>query len=259
MTLNDEMKAHERQTRSYLTPKTYTVIRLDGKAFHTYTKGMQKPYDQTFMDNMDQVAATLCKEVFNTKFAYVQSDEISLIVADWDPARPFADTQAYFGGQIQKITSVSSAVAAATLNFLSPPEDISGLAYFDSRVFNLPTFEDVESYVIWRMRDARKNSISMAAYAKFSSKSLIDKSSTDRLALLEQAGSPWEKLPQGFRHGRVITRETFTEPVTYLNKRSGESHTVDAVRSRWTATPAPDFQGPEGRAYLRSLIPQKLV
>jgi hypothetical protein len=162
-TLGDRMKEYyENRTKTYLPRRTYTLIRIDGKAFHTYTKGLNRPFDDQLMDDMDETAIYLCKNIQGAKLAFVQSDEISILLTDFDKLQ----TSAWFDGNIQKITSVSSSLATAKFNELRPNK----LALFDSRVFTIPSKVEVENYFIWRQQDTVRNSISSVAQSLYSSK-----------------------------------------------------------------------------------------
>ena len=109
--LGDRMKAHERITKTTLPRRTYTLIRADGRAFHTYLRGADKPFDYVFMDDMAHIAKVLCEEISGAVFAYTQSDEISVLVTDF--ASP--GTQPWFGGEVQKIVSTVAATATMAL------------------------------------------------------------------------------------------------------------------------------------------------
>ena len=111
--LGSRMKSqYEDRCRFFLPRRTYTILRVDGKAFHTWTRGLAKPYDTDFMTCMDAAALALCKEVAGARFAFVQSDEISLLATDFEDVA----SQAWFDGNIQKWVSVASGVAGAAFN-----------------------------------------------------------------------------------------------------------------------------------------------
>src|SRR5579862_7632910 len=110
------MKAYEHVFRYTLPSRLPLVVRVDGRAFHTHLHGADKPFDMDFIDQMGQVAVALCEEISGAVFAYHQSDEISVLVQDWADVH----TQAWFGGGLQKIVSVSAAVATAALGALRP-------------------------------------------------------------------------------------------------------------------------------------------
>lgn len=113
--LGDRMKSNfEVRTRTFLPRRTNTIIRLDGRAFHSYTRGLQRPYDLDFMSDMDETAKFLCENIQGCKLAYVQSDEISLLLTDFEDIT----TEAWFDGNVQKMVSISAAMAAAKFNQL---------------------------------------------------------------------------------------------------------------------------------------------
>lgn len=116
-TLGDRMKTYEDAGRFYLPRRLPVVIRLDGKAFHTWTKGLERPYCQPLMLAMNEVAKALCEQVQNTVFAYTQGDEISLVLVDYKDIK----TAAWFDNNLQKMTSVAAGIASAKLTALSPP------------------------------------------------------------------------------------------------------------------------------------------
>jgi len=190
---------YENRTRYFLPRRTYTIIRLDGKAFHTFTKGLKKPYDQDFIDMMDSTALFLCEEIQGVQFAYVQSDEISLLLTDFE--KPTTD--AWFDGNIQKITSVSASMASAIFNNINVFNH-SNLAFFDSRVFTIPDAIEVENYFIWRQKDAIRNSIAMTAQSLYSHKELIGKSKDEQQDMIHAKGGNWNNMPDEFKRGRMI-------------------------------------------------------
>jgi tRNA(His) 5'-end guanylyltransferase len=154
--LGDRMKEfYENRTRYMLPRRTFTILRIDGKAFHSYTRGLKRPFDDKLMNDMDETAKFLCKEIQGTKLAYVQSDEISLVLTDFDDLK----TDAWYDGNLSKMVSVSASLATAKFNELRPGK----LAFFDSRVFTIPYQAEVENYLIWRQNDASRNSVSAVA------------------------------------------------------------------------------------------------
>jgi len=213
--LGDRMKRYEAVTRFTLPRRTYTVLRIDGRAFHTFTRGLAKPYDVSFMDLMDKAALSLCEQIAGAQFAYVQSDEISVLVVD------FLDigTEPWFDGAVQKWASVSASIATAAFNY--GLMELKGLnfnenelpitkklptAVFDSRVFIIPDLIEVENYFVWRQQDAERNSIMMLARAHASHKQLAGKNRTAQHEIIHKAGDNWAKHPVGFKHGRMIRR-----------------------------------------------------
>ena len=237
-------KSAERTTRTFLTPKDYGVMRFDGRSFHTYCAGLQRPADQEFMGHMDAVAIALLTGLSGARLAYVQSDEISVIFVDWrEPGSgdEGAGPQMMFGGSVQKLTSIGAAIASTTMNLLRHGTHTDKIALFDARAFSLPTREDTVDYLAWRQHDAGKNSVSMTASTHFSPKALDGKSTADRVAMLAEMGVPMDSTPLGFRRGRVIVREPQPGSTTFIHKRTGLPETVTYNRSVPVSRPAPLF------------------
>lgn len=234
---------YEFRTRSFLPRGTHTVIRLDGKAFHTYTRGLDRPFDQQLMDDMTETARFLCHEVQGTAFAYTQSDEISLVLTDFATAQ----TEAWFDGGVQKIVSVAASLATAKFNELRPGK----LAFFDARVFVIPPPLEVINYFIWRQKDAMRNSISMTAQAHFSPKQLHGKNTGQMQDLLfTEKGVNWNDMPDRFKRGTLLWPELREAEVTYTDKRDGAVHTTMAKRRVWEFDGAPPFTADRIREWL---------
>lgn len=253
--LGDRMKSsYENRTRILLPRRTYSVCRLDGKSFHSYCRGLDRPFDQGLMDDMDATAIALCEEIQGAAFAFVQSDEISVLMTDFAKD----DTEAWFDGNIQKIVSVAASLAAAHFNILRfGTEKKHSFPVFDSRVFTIPDPVEVENYFVWRQQDATRNSVLMAAQAKFSHNQLLGKSSTEMQEMLfQEHGINWSDYPVGFKRGRVIKEEVSSAVLTYTDRRSGETVTLPApvMRSSWVSVEPPVFT--QDRAWLQALIPR---
>lgn len=224
--LGERMKRYEAVTRSILLPHSLTVIRVDGRSFHSYLRRAQKPFDFGFIADMQLVGEELCHEVSGTVFAYGQSDEISLIVSDVEP-----QAQPWFGGVVQKMASVAASLATAHLIRL---RGTLGVPMFDARVFTMPSWVEAANYVIWRQRDAVRNSISMAAQAVFSHEELHGKSTSDMQDMLWSAHRiNWNDYPDRAKRGWVLTRQVREAEVTYVHKRTGEERTGSALRPFW--------------------------
>lgn len=189
-TIGDRMKEYyENRYRIMLTNKVPVIIRIDGCHFHSFTRGFKKPFDEVLIKAMQLTALDLCKAIQGCKFGYVQSDEISLVLTDFDTI----NTNAWFDNNMSKIDSVSASFA--TLYFNKHFRDIVNnvctdftksdsdtvihckklkkfdSAYFDSRSFNIPE-DEIVNYFIWRQNDATRNSIQGLAQSLFSHKEL---------------------------------------------------------------------------------------
>jgi tRNA(His) 5'-end guanylyltransferase len=253
--LGDRMKAdYEGRTRFFLPRRTYSLIRLDGKGFHAYTRGCARPYDLDLMADMDTTAVALCERVEGAKLAFVQSDEISLLLTDFATAQ----TEAWFDGNLQKICSVSASIATAHFNHARRRRiaaDDAALAYFDSRVWTIPQRTEVYNYFLWRQQDCARNSISMTAQAHFAHALLHGKSSNELQELLwQEKGINWNDMPAGFKRGRVIERVPVTKDVEYVDQRTGETRRQENVtRHEWRVVEPPIFS--QDRAWLMERIP----
>lgn len=235
LSLGDRMKTfYENITRYFLGRRTYTLIRVDGKAFHTYTVGLEKPFDEKLISDMDETAMFLCKNIQGAKLAFVQSDEISILITDFDKI----NTSLWFDGNIQKMASISASIATAKFNELRPGK----LAYFDSRVFQIPSKTEVENYFIFRQQDTVRNSIQSVAYSLYSDKECENKNGNDLQEMCFQKGVNWNNLPVKQKRGRLIVKTSYE-----LN---------GGIRTKWESIEPPIFT--QDREVLQSLIPDNL-
>lgn len=201
--LGDRMKSqYEDRTRVMLPRRTYTIVRVDGKAFHTWTRGLQEPYDKTFMACMDTAALTLCMEAAGSEFAFVQSDEISMLLTDF--RKP--ESAAWFDGNLQKLVSICASAATASFNLAVRELELSKMrfAMFDARAFAIPDPVEVANYFVWRQKDAERNSVSMLAQAYASPKQLHGKDRAAQHDIIHDAGDNWNDHPVSFKRGRAI-------------------------------------------------------
>jgi len=229
---------YESTTRVVLPKRTHTIIRLDGNAFHTYTRGLPKPFDETLHDDLVSSAAFLCAKISGARLAYVQSDEVSILITD--AANP--GTQPWFGGNVQKLTSVSASILTAKFNELRNIGlgDLGEkLAFFDARAFAIADPEDVEAYFHWRRIDAWRNAVYSTARAHHSHKSLQGQGSMAQLEMIAKAGVDWDVVSDNFKHGTVIRREERVEDVEFTHSTTGERHVArDVKRCVWVAEAA---------------------
>ena len=230
-----------------------TLIRVDGKAFHSFTKGMSRPFDQVLMRTMDSTAMFLCENIMGCKLAYVQSDEITLLLTDYDTIQ----TQQWFGGNIQKIVSVTASMATMAFNkfyeqYLSVYNLMEekvyfnkiGNAMFDARVFQLPKEEVVNNF-IWRQQDATRNSIQLVGHSYFSNKEMYKKSCSEiQDMLVLDKGINWNDYSTGEKRGRCAIKETYQ-----IKMQDG----VEVNRNRWKIDQdIPIFT--QDREYINSLV-----
>jgi tRNA(His) 5'-end guanylyltransferase len=222
--LGDRMKEnYENRAKTYLVRRMPVIIRLDGKAFHSFTKGFKRPYDEIFHNAMNDTLKYLCEHVQGCKFGYTQSDEITLVLTDYDTLT----TDAWFGYAVQKMCSVAASMATMAFNkfFASNvakeskriyteylnDNDVSYIealekslnkgAMFDARCFNIPE-EEVTNCLIWRQQDATRNAIQMLGQCNFSHKELQGKSCNDiQDMLMLQKGINFNDMPTAFKRG----------------------------------------------------------
>lgn len=197
--IGDRMKRYELAYRDYLPRRTYTLIRLDGRAFHTYLRGAKKPFDMDFVSEMGIVAQWLCVDIQGAQFAYQQSDEISLLITDFESTQ----TEPWVGGRVDKILSLSAGLASsylAKLRYFHP-----GTPVFDCRVWTMTDPVEVANYFVWRQRDAVRNSILATGQHHFSHAELHGKS-TDQVQemLFDQRGVNWNDTADSCKRGQVV-------------------------------------------------------
>lgn len=245
---DDRFKTFERTTASYLNPDQYAIIRVDGRAFHTYCAGLEKPADELFMAHMDAAAVDLAEQLSGVRLVYVQSDEISLLISPW--AADGTRQELMFAGNVQKLVSVAAAIASVRLNLLRHGTVTDRTALFDGRAFSLPTREDVVDYFTWRQRDAARNSLAMTVRAHFGHRQVQGLNGSAQRRLLADAGVNPEGTPDGFRRGRTVTFEKRPDSTTFVHKRTGQTETVEFQRTVAVMGPAPLFADDD------SLIPQ---
>lgn len=186
------------------------IVRLDGRAFHTFTRGLERPYDARLSEMMLETTKALMLET-NATVGYTQSDEISLLLE----ARGGAGSQLLFAGRRDKLISVLASIATARFNQLLdrlPPTKITPV--FDGRAFSLPDRMIAVDYLLWREEDAFRNSIQMLAQATFPTRELHRRSCNELLAMLRERGIEWRDRAQCHRHGQYVKFVRTHEPFT---------------------------------------------
>lgn len=225
-TLGDRIKEfYENIPRTRLMRRTPVIIRIDGKAFHTFTRGFQRPFDEVLMRTMHETTKYLCQNIQGCVLGYTQSDEISLLLIDYK--KP--DSLAWFDNEVQKMCSVAASMTTMIFNkyfgefvrdaqqnmtdeltakqFQAYEKAIWSGAMFDARVFNLPR-EEVTNYFYWRQLDAARNSVQMVARVYFSHKELVGVSNNliqDKL--FEERGVNWNDFPVSCKRGTCVVKD----------------------------------------------------
>lgn len=255
MNLSERIKDfYENRTRYYLNRRTITIIRLDGKGFSNFTSNLNKPFDADFSNDMDATAIYLCEKIQGIKFAYTQSDEISLVLSDFDEL----ETDAWFDYNVQKMVSVAASFATAKFNqlrlshvqtdiFANEINEHPKLAFFDARVFQVPNVDEMVNAIIQRQQDATRNSVSMAASSVYSHKILEGKSNCEKQDLLMEKGINWNDYLVKYKRGVVISREL-------VNIESPNAPNGVVGRHKWV----PNYNTPiftQDKEFLYKLIP----
>lgn len=236
--LGDRMKGYyEEISKTKLTRRTPVIARLDGKAFHTFTRGFEKPFDNILVESMQETMKYLCENVQGCVLGYTQSDEITLVLVDYQTL----ESSAWFDYEVQKMTSILASMATLAFNRIfnkkatawingecNDPKrfkqdedtfyhinDLIGTyekainkgAMFDARVFNIPK-EEVTNCVFWRQLDAERNSILSVAQANFSHKEMQGISCKNLVTKLEEEkGIIWGNLPTTLKRGSCCVKK----------------------------------------------------
>ena len=272
--LGTRMKEYEKRNQYYLQKRTPVAIRVDGRSFHTFTKGFKRPFDDVLIKTMQETAKYMCENIQGAKLAYVQSDEITIILTDYDTL----ETDCWFNYRTDKLCSISASMATMAFNkfFKKNAEnyiqncatdyETDGLygkgtpeyqlceiyqkavekgAMFDARCFNIPK-EEVTNLVYWRQLDAIRNSIQMVGQANFSHKELQNKSCNMIQDMLhEQKGINWNDYPTVCKRGTAVIKD-------------GSFYTGSSLENRWHEGWKIDIEMPilkgEDRAYVDDLV-----
>ena len=236
--LGSRMKDYEDRFRYYLPRRSYAMFRIDGKAFHTYTKGCERPYDEKFMEAMDTAAIAVAMEAMGCKLAYVQSDEISGVLTDFDKL----NTEAWFDYNLQKMDTVAASTATIAFYMKRLEQGVTKPAKFDARFWSLSDRYEVMNNFVWRQNDAIKNAKQALGQSLFSHKEL-NKVHTDKIVeMAKEKNVDFYSLNKGFTNGRLIYKQ--------------ERIQREVVRHEWISTPAPIFTANDGWNVLDSLIPK---
>lgn len=271
--LGDRMKAYEYITRNYLTRRVPVIIRLDGKAFHTFTRGMKKPFDPVLTQAMQQTMKYLCENIQGCVLGYTQSDEITLVLTDYDTIK----TDAWFGYNIQKMASISASMATLAFNrefaiayeewfnrsFDNGESDQCGFsqldslyaskkdrAMFDARVFSVPK-EEVCNCLIWRQQDATRNSIEAVGQAFFSHSELHKKNCDEIQEMLwSQHNINWNDFPVENKRGSCCIKEV---KETEMEDPRNPGKMITVSRRKWVVdTEIPIFT--QDRSYIEGRL-----
>lgn len=270
--LGDRMKGYENISRNYLTRRVPVIIRLDGKAFHTFTKGMSKPFDRILMNAMQDTMKYLCKNIQGCVFGYTQSDEITLVLTDYATIK----TDAWFGYNVQKMASIAASMATlafntcfidganAALQYYDTESSVEaaltfdysvyerkfGQALFDARAFSIPK-EEVCNCLIWRQQDATRNSIEAVGQANFSHRELQGKTCSEIQEMLwSQKKINWNDFPTESKRGSCCIKTLVEMPV---DNSQCPAQQIIVTRKKWVVDrEIPIFT--QDRSYIEKLL-----
>jgi len=248
--LGNRMKEYENLTRFKLSKEYPMIIRLDGNAFHTFTKGFKRPFDNILRTSLEATAKYLLEKIPGSQLAYHQSDEISILVTNYQ----LSNREPWFDNNINKIISITASMATLEFNRVfsqkvieagdekDGEKDISAIRYlaakkgatFDSRALILPK-EEVVNYFIWRQQDAIKNSISMVAQSLFSHKSL---QGVNGLQMIQRMKDEKDIIYENQytiieRRGSVTHRLEPVEHEKIIRVKDGTEKLIKYMRSSW--------------------------
>lgn len=281
--LGTRMKTfYESAPKIHLMHRCPVAIRLDGRAFHTFTKGFQKPFDEILMESMQETMQYLCENIQGCVFGYTQSDEITLILVDYKNLT----SAAWFDYEVQKVCSIAASMATMAFNkhfydnvFMynaTAAVDLSNKKYpfkevyskavekgamFDARCFNIPK-EEVANLIYWRQLDAMRNSVQAVGQANFSCKELSGKSCADIKEMLKEKGVDWDSFPLEFQRGSCCVRNAVAIKKEQVIFPSGKKMIRSIIELRDTSKPEkawiidkeiPIFKE-NGRKYIEDLI-----
>lgn len=241
--LGDRMKRYENVPKVSLVRRMPVIIRLDGKAFHTFTRGFVKPFDALLMQTMNDTMKYLCENIQGCVMAYTQSDEISLVLVDYQTLT----SDAWFDNNVEKMCSIAASMATLAFNtawrrnvdiwaaskipdwYNSGTNNLRCIdqpaakqaqiyssrfdrALFDARAFNVPK-EEVMNCLCWRQQDATRNSIQAAGQAQFSHKQLMGKSCNEiQDMLFTERGINWNDYPTSCKRGTCCIKKMVDVP-----------------------------------------------
>lgn len=217
--LGDRMKRYESAFNSHLVPRSPVIIRVDGKCFHSYMRGVPI-FHPLFLTSIRCSAENTLVKMQGGKIAYHQSDEVSFLLTDYDSL----ESEGWFAYELNKLVSLTASIFTANFNYYFCKEHTKlsrfDFAYFDCRAFNVPE-EDVPNYFLWRQRDWERNSVMMFAGEYFSHKQLDHKKVVDVKEMLLNSGQDWEQLENVVKYGTWI--QNTRNPKKYSAKLTYET------------------------------------
>ena len=206
--LGDRMKKYEAVYDLGLMPRSPLVVRVDGRAFLSFLRGAKKPFDNLMISSMIHAAQVTAREMQGFKLAYIQSDECTFVLTDYDDL----NTQGWFDYRLSKVISIAASTFAVAFNYRYG----SSTATFDARAFTMP-IDDVPNVFVWRQQDWERNSVQMLTRSHFSHKQCHGKNIPAMHDMLHGIGVNWAHLDDRLKSGTYLTRtgEEICEKLSY--------------------------------------------
>ena len=264
-TLKDKCREYQKRRDYHVDTDKFIIAHIDGRSFSKMIKNkFQKPFDVNFIDMMNKTAQYLCQMVQGTHLAYVQSDEITLIIK-----KNTEDSDVFFGGRLCKMQSIIASLATAKFNQLmilynmeyhpniNPLNTIENMALcqFDCKIWDVDNANDAMAWLLFRNIDCTRNSKQQTCQTYLSHKELMSKHTDEQVALLlEERGINWFDLPDGQKYGRLIQKQMVTEERTFSTK-DGIERTESCVRSRWQIIDGFDLTVSTNRERITEMYP----
>jgi tRNA(His) 5'-end guanylyltransferase len=278
-TLKDKCREYQKRRDYHVDTDKFIIAHIDGRSFSKMIKNkFQKPFDVNFIDMMNKTAQYLCQMVQGTHLAYVQSDEITLIIK-----KNTEDSDVFFGGRLCKMQSIIASLATAKFNQLMTAKAIQdnmyettlmdfedtiynpsdcvnavlnmALCQFDCKIWDVDNANDAMAWLLFRNIDCTRNSKQQTCQTYLSHKELMSKHTDEQVALLlEEKGINWFDLPDGQKYGRLIQKQMVTEERTFSTK-DGIERTESCVRSKWQIIDGFDLTVSANRERITEMYP----
>lgn len=266
--LKDKCEYYRSLTDYRITPNSYVIVMVDGHKFSNLIKNrFNKPFDNKFISMMNETAKYLCENIQGAKFAYTQSDEISLLITDFDT--PMTDS--FFSYRLCKMQSLIAAMATAKFNQLYAINNLAKtinegsktidlnkqipLCTFDCKVWTVPNANDAFTWFLYRQIDCIRNSKQQTVQTYISHKDISGLNTDEQVALLkERTGVDWHTFADDRKFGRLV-KKTETEMEKDITRKDGTSEHIKFTRSVWTPVPATDFKVDD--TMIKELIPKQ--
>ena len=264
MSLKEKCYAYQKAANYFLDPDKYIIAHIDGRSFSKMIKNkFKKPFDDTFIEAMNETAKYLCKEVQGCIFAYTQSDEISLIIRKNDP-----EGDVFFGGRMCKMQSILAALATSKFSQVMAIERLKSipscasaenvlemcideiengpLYQFDCKVWNVDSANDAMAWLLFRNIDCVRNSKQQTAQTYLPHKDLLRKDADEQIEMLfNRKGINWNTFIPDYRLGRFVYKIETTE--TKIVPEIGSVGPIIFTRNKFTVVPAFDLTASENR------------